>query len=384
MSGSIATVVIDGTDVSNYAVEGSVTKRLNRVGTSQVRIPMLHAVGGVGSMMKIYIDGVLWHHGRVLISETSADENGGYTVYNSSDPLEIWNWRPVRDPDGDFSDPTIIEDNDSGPQIIEAMVQNSENAGGGPPTDAEGPTRLALGAFAGGGVSLKGAPVDWPMTMADLASLLISTGELDVVVTPIEFDGDNNYGQLDCYNGDYGTDHTADVVFQYGFGLHNIRALRWNEDMTHMCNKLQYYLGPKYDKQHWAANITGTDPGLPDPPQAAILAARAASQTAYDVRMDIHIYDANGESAYRALYRRLWQIEAWLRQQPQTLVHITPTRDTEIGTFDIGDLVTVEADADVNGGFSGAQRVYEFTASWDADSVVTIGELQTSADNEGI
>ena len=72
-----------------------------------------------------------------------------------------------------------------------------------------------------------------------------------------------------------------------------------------------------------------------------------------------------------------------MRAQPRGLVHFQPTRETEIGTFDIGDLVGVEAVAAVRGGFSGAQRVYAYTTSWDNDGVLEISEIQTSADNEG-
>jgi hypothetical protein len=388
-----ASVFIDEIEVTDIALEGSVTHRLNRPWTAQVKLPMQDAIGGAGSLLKVYFDGVLQFHGRVLLSETTADENTGYTVYNATDALELWAWRPVRDPDGDFTNPSIIEDNVTGPAIVEAMFDNSIFAGAGPPSDSEGALRLAKGSFAGGGVDLTGAPTDWPMTMAELATLLVGTGEVDIVVTPIELDIDSNYGQIDVYNGDFGTDRTATVVFEYGFGARNISKLRWNEDMTKMANKIWYYLGPRLDPQHWRANITGTDPALPDPPQTAVAAMIAYSRAIYDVRMEIRVYDARGDEATvgRDLYRRLWQIESWLRAQSLSLLHITPTRDTAIGTFEVGDLISVDLAAAVGGvshidstSLSGAQRVYEFTTSWDEDSVCAIGELQVSSDNEGI
>jgi hypothetical protein len=83
------------------------------------------------------------------------------------------------------------------------------------------------------------------------------------------------------------------------------------------------------------------------------------------------------------LFKNQWLREAFIRLKPRQIVHVTPTRDTAIGTFDIGDLITVEATTDVNGGFSGAQRVYSYTVSWDAEeSVPAIGELQVSSDQE--
>ena len=46
--------------------------------------------------------------------------------------------------------------------------------------------------------------------------------------------------------------------------------------------------------------------------------------------------------------------------------------------FDIGDLVGVSASSAVRGGFSGAQRVYEYTIGWEDDGVLFLSELQTS------
>lgn len=391
------TVVLDGTDVTNIVVAGSSTRRLNRISQAQIRIPMDRAIGGPGSILKIYFGSTLHHHGRVLLCETDSGEDDGYTVYNSSDPMELWQWRPARDPDGDFSKPTFIEDNITGPAIMEAILTASENPALIPGA-AEGPLFLDLGFFESGGVSLTGAPVDWPMTIAQIASLLVSTGELDIVITPTD-PGGGIMGRVDCYNGDYGTDRTSTLKFQYGMGALNVRRIRWNEDMTSMCNKLWYYGGPRIKTprdpagdQHWCWNITADDPGLADPPQTTIEADRATSQTTYGVRMDIKIWDALGDLCLgpglvdpgRELYRRLWQIESWIRQQPRELIHITPIRGFAIDAFDIGDLVTVEAGSQIRGGFSGAQRIYEYTISWDVDGVCELSEFQTSPTGEGI
>jgi hypothetical protein len=421
--GYFAQVVLDDIDITEFAIEGSVTTRLNRVGQAQVKVHMTDAFAsfgtllpGPGSYLKVYFYGdnlgstpVLWHHGRVINCETTADENVGYTVFNSFDPLELWQYRPVRNPPGsdpgNFANPNIIQSLVYGPAIVEGMMDGSElNT---IPQDSEGPLRLARGSFAAGSTDLTGAPSDWPMTMAQLANLLISTGVVDIVITPIEFDGNDNYGQIDVYNGDYGQDLTGSVTLSYGMGDRNIRSLRWNEDMTQMCNKLWYYLGPKCDAEHWRANITGDDPGLAYPPGGGVVGPCGShgstnnpigvrscfSRQHYDVRMDIKIFDAAGDETDgctesvivgHELYRRLWQIEQFLRALPMTLVHVTPIRDFGIGLFSIGDLITVEATADVKGGFSGAQRIYEYTIDWDEDSVPAIGELQVSSDNEGV
>lgn len=409
-------VLLDDIDVSGVAIRGSATRRLNRPSQATITIPMDSAIGGPGSKLKIYFDSVLFHHGTVLDCETDAGEDIGYTVYNSTDPMELWQWRPARDPDGDFSKPDFIETFVTGPQIIEAILQDTEgdstaqgNPALTPPTTAEGPTFLTFGTFEAGGVSLTGAPVDWPMTIAQVASLLISTGELDIVITPDD-PGGGIMGTVDCYNGDYGTDLSGSVTFSYGMGALNVRRMRWNEDMTQLCNKLWYYGGPRIQTaadpegdQHWCWNITGDDPGLAYPPGGALSPPasatnnqlgvnRVTSQSTYGVRMDIKIYDALGDLCLgpgatdpgRELYRRLWQIESWIRLDPRDLIHITPIRGYGVGLFDIGDLISVEAGSQIRGGFSGVQRVYEYTVSWDEDGPCELSELQTSPNGEGI
>ncbi len=121
------------------------------------------------------------------------------------------------------------------------------------------------------------------------------------------------------------------------------------------------------------------------------------SRELYDARMEVRVQDALAvgggsedtpcrevEIVDHNIWRWQWQNESWLRCFPRNLIHITPTRDTAIGDFDIGDLVLVEATAEVKGGFSGVQRIYSYTISWDSsESVPAISELQTSSDGEG-
>jgi hypothetical protein len=406
-----ATISIDGTDVTGVAIEGSSTRRLNRPSTAQVKIPMQESIGGVGSLLKISFNGNLHHHGRVLLCETDTGEDTGYTVYNSTDPMELWDFRPVRGDDCGFmpqAGESIIDDYVTGPQIVKAMLLNSMGDGVCNHADCidadrqycEGPLFLdvAGGTWETGGADLTGAPVDWPMTIMELTSLLISSGCLDVVITPTD-PGGGVMGTVSGYNGDYGTDLSGSVVFDYGQGNFNVSRLRWNEDMTNMCNKLWYFMGPRVQSagdpagdQHWCYNVQGDDPCLPNPiPNGAsvftLLANRLASRSTYGTRMEIQIFDATADdcvpefgcsSTEKELYRRRWETEQWIRMQPRELIHITPTRETEIGGFDIGDIVGVSASSAVRGGFSGAQRVYEYTISWDNDGVLALSELQTS------
>jgi len=52
------------------------------------------------------------------------------------------------------------------------------------------------------------------MSIAQIAALLVETGELDIVCTPIDLGG--NMGQVSCYNGDYGS--VSGASFQYATG----------------------------------------------------------------------------------------------------------------------------------------------------------------------
>jgi hypothetical protein len=408
-----ATIYIDGTDVTGYAITGSATRRLNRPSQATVTLPIQQAIGNVGSRLKILFNGTLFHHGMIQMIEDSADEDTGYTVYNSSDPMEILQWRPVRDGDdsptpGNFIDPSVLARKKTGPAILQEVLQASINAGTGPPTDAEGPLFMALGGFAGGGTDLSGAPCTWPITIAELISTLTSTGELDVILTPIDSGG--NMASLSAYNGNYGTNRTGSVIFQFATGARNVRSIRQSVDLANTCNKLQYF-GGKIDIERFHWNITGSDPCLNDPTYkysiGSILSRRASSQGSYGVRMEIQQFDVDvpfNEKDYggggppfpnfcaggdytqqdptRILFRKQWMTESWIRGIPRTLVHVTPTRETQIGGFDIGDTVSVQAGSEFRGGFSGAQRVYEYTISWDNDGVLALGEIQTSADQE--
>lgn len=418
-------VTIDGTDVSEFALEGSSSRKLNKVSPATVKFPMDAVVGSVGSRLKISFDGELHHHGRVMNREFDGGEDFGYVVYNSESSLEIWGKRPVRDPatsltPGNLIDPTLLVDFQSGPQIIQAMMQASENTSLIPEA-AEGPLFQEQGSFETGGADLSGAPTNFPMTMLDMASLLVSSGRLDIIETPIDSGG--NMARIDCYNGNYGVDRRNSVIFSYGTGDYNVRGLQWNEDMSNVVNKLQYFFTPRETTERYKGNITGDDPCLyygggddgaggsirdclqgPGNPLGAL---RRQSQADYGVRYEAQEFDI-GEIAKedhspctgspsddpcdcvcvtrdpkRELWRWLWQVESTIRAEPRTMYHISPIRGFGINTFDIGDLITVQAGPQIVGGFSLVGRVYEYTISWGADGPFELSEIVTSPDNEG-
>lgn len=368
------TTLIDGTDVTQYVQEGSVTK-VHSAGPSicRIKVPSDSATGGDTSRIRVLLDGGLDFHGTVEHIEDQGDENEMYTVYTAADPWVLWKWRPARDPDGDFSKPSFIKTKKFAPKIVEEILRNSESAGAGPPSDAEGPLFLEFGSFAGGGKNLSGAPVDWPKTIDEIVAVLNKTGLLDVVLTPIDSGG--NMARVDAYNGDYGDDRSGSVRFEYGTGLFNARACRRTVDKGDLMNKLWTYGGPRISEQRWKFNITGTDSGLDNTNgrQDLIDVLIATSRSNYGVRMEVRIDDSDEAIAMRQLWRYLWQMESFLRAKPKTLVHITPNRGIK-PAFNCGDLIGVAATSRFRGGFSGAQRVMEYTYRWDVNGVTELGE----------
>lgn len=381
-------------DISDIVSGKQATRLLNLMGTATGKVPS-HLVGDAQGdgfplltkgrrRLKVRLDGTIWGNYILWNLQDDGQEDSAYTVFTACDPSVIWPLRPARDSDGDFSNPSFIKDLGTGPQIMQAILTNSESAGGGPPTDAEGPTFLDLlsGTVETSGADVTGAPTTWPMTIADVAKLLVDTGETDIVLTPLDTT-DGLMAVFNAYNGDYGTDRTATVHFDYATGAFNAREMRVMEDMSTVCNKLWYYLGQKRGIQRWDGNITGDDPTLPDPPETAIAALIAASRSAFGVFMDIKVFGAQGiENSLRPLYQRLWQTESLLRVNGRTIVNVVPVRGLA-PSFDIGDLITLNAGTSLRGGFSGyAQRVYGLTIGEDDDGVPEITNILTSADQQ--
>jgi len=211
------------------------------------------------------------------------------------------------------------------------------------------------------------------------------------VNTPIDSGG--NMGSVSAYNGDYGANRSGSVSFQYATGTFNARGCRRTVDAKELMNKLWIYLGPRVKPasdpagdQHWKANIT-RNASTP----AALSAAIDSSRSTYYTRMQIRIFDGDGASLLLELYKRWWNMESWLRLKPKTLIHITPNRGIK-PAFRTGDTIHVAAGSKFRGGFSGTQRVMEYTYRWGTEGICELGEpitrpgqpaVVTTADAEG-
>ena len=381
-------VVVDDVDLTSITQEGSVTHQHQMCSFATVKFPAEVAPTDEPSRLKIYLPGSdLDFHGSLVSIEDEGEEDEMFSTFTFADPTAIFPFRPARDADGDFSRPSFLETFVTGPAIMNALVSHSVFAGDGTPADCEGPMGLEVGTIAAGGANLSGAPTDWPMSIEEIKQLLVDTGELDVVNEPIDSNG--NMGRLHFYNGDFGS--VTPTTFRYATGTSsNCVKGRRSVDLSELMNKLWIYLGPRVKTptdpagdQHWRANITGSDGGLPNPPQNVIAAAVEASRAAYFQRMVIRIFDAQGDenpAAQRWLYRRWWQTETWLRCRPKTMVALTPEPGI-VPDFRTGDFINVEIGPRFRGGAAGQQRVMEYTYRFSDLGNLELGEpiLQTGA-----
>lgn len=392
-------------DIASIASDKKITRRLNRPAKLEFVVPsdnaLINTVGSDGHpylaagyrQISVVLDGPgLFFHGLVWLLEDEGDEDISRTKVTCYDPMIVWNYRPARDSAdsgdaGDFSDPTFVKRNQTGPQIMEEILFQSQLAAD-VPADAEGTLFLDLAAstYAGGGADLRGAPMNFPMTIAEIATLLTNTGELDIIIEPlIHVPGGSalsNMGSVHCYNGNFGTDLSGSVNFDYATGDFNARHFKRSDSMEQICTKLWYYLGPRLDLQHWRALLTGTILLPPNPPlETLVMDGRAE----LGVFMDLEFFDNQGsEASAWPLYETLWLIESELRAKPREMLYVTPVRGIGAGTFDLGDVITVNIGSKARRATSGEQRIYGYSVTIDDDGVEELGEFQCSPDQDQI
>jgi hypothetical protein len=405
---AIAHTYLDNVEVTDVVKQGSSTHLLNAKWTATCQIPIDRAVDAIGKRMRVEIDGFadIDFHGLVKhVSAESGEDAAEVVEYSAEDPRELWQWRPARDgPDasapsqpGNYSNPLFFQQFKCGCQIMEQILIQSDNFRdplqppyGNNPKYADGDLFLDFGGFSLCGTDISGAPTNFPMTIEEVAALIIGTGTTDIILKPINYGG--NMAQVNCWNGDAGTDLYDTVHLSYDNGG-NVRQVRMTNDMDSTVNKLRYLLGKRYDDEHWRRSIelTNTDfPGWPaSPPFSTVNAAVTASRAAgWGIRSEIRTYDTYGtEANLTKLYQWEWLAESLIRAGPRTLVHVTPVRGLLPGvnfpTFDVGDLIRVSAWNKFRGGFDGKQRVYGRTLNWDENGTFDLGEILTSSDAAG-
>lgn len=422
----------DGTileDIASIAQNKRLKRRLNRPSECTFRVPsyLVNEIQADGlplicsgyRQVEVVLDSTgLFFHGLIWNCEDEGDEDMVYTQVTAYDPMMVWRYKPARDlvdsysgDAGNLSDPSFIERNVTGPQMMEEILIASENWDLISTGESEGQLFIDLNGstYAVGGEDLRGAPTNWPMMISEIATLLTNTGELDIVIEPIvggtgstvpgntpsgnttagnPWSDQNNFqnmAKVHCYNGNYGTDRSATVNFDFATGDYNAKMLRRTDSMDTIGTKMTYFLGPRLDQQHWRRSVTGSAL-LPANP--AIDAARDAARTAIGMfAPPISIYDNFGsETSASELYEYSWLTETVLRLKPREMVYITPVRDGAFGPgdFDIGDVITVNVGNKARLTSSGVQRIYSYTIDIDDDAVEALGEFECSPDQDSI
>ena len=107
------------------------------------------------------------------------------------------------------------------------------------------------------------------------------------------------------------------------------------------------------------------------------------SRGIYGYMQEIQVHDAKqDENNIRFLFEEMYNNEAYIRAIPRTFVAAKPDRSTSAPGFNVADKISVSAGSILGGGYSGAQRVYSFEVSIDADGIGEITQITASADQE--
>jgi len=352
-------------------------------------------------------NGGLLFSGPVWFIDDSGDADATYTEITAYDHLIYMNKRLCKtgtdypDPPGpatpnepgpcNLADPhKVILDYGTAPGILGYFIGHADDC----PNEAPYPWQIQLGSVAAGGDDMTGIPAEWPMSIADMAEMLLSSGELGIIVNP-------GYGAstVDLTNGGIVNDLTGSVSINYATGAFNAQTASKTGDMEDVVNALWYLLGPRVhfyaqDISHWRGSITptaqnsgydGNKPnGEPATPWPSEFTARlTGSRGSYGYMQEIQIHDEkeDEQTTVRPMFERMYQKEAFLRAEPRIFVDIKPERATGTGSpFGVGDLIGVSAGARLGGGYSGSILVYEFEINVDADGVAEYTQIIGSPD----
>jgi hypothetical protein len=313
----------------------------------------------------------------------------GYPALSTGRRVLMLRFRLARDATGNATFPTFTWPQ-SGPAFLRTLIRNSIS-NSGPVFDSEGGMGLDVehGTFDYSAPDMTIQLTDWPTTIADIATLMISSGGTDTWVDPVDTTtaGWVTPGTLGMLNSVGQAGNPSSIVhFDYGMGDYSIDSIRRSEDMDTVINKLRYLLGKQIRPGHWLGSIEATNLSLPNPPQAAINAAQAASRAAFHVMQSWRVFDDNeDENDYRVAFGRLWQNEALFRAEPREMLFITPSKSSPFRPTQValGDEITINVSNALRRPFSGRQRAFGYDVTISENGSEGLEELVTSADGLG-
>jgi hypothetical protein len=395
---------IDGTDISEICQSQSFRPRLNLLDSYVIRFPSFLFPVAPGVMeLHGYLDGDLVFSGPVWFMQPDGGADSAYTEVTAYDHRVYLGKRLAKwDDGGQFNliNPCpVFVNNVKAPLILEEFIQNAiddpdvadfdPNGPEGPFGPAE-PLPLALGTVDSGGENVDSCPMDFPMSIQRIASLLVATGQLDMVLHPGI--GSSTVDLLNHYDNDI----SGSVVFEYATGAHNSTIASVTVDMEDMVTALWFLLGPRgprtvvvdgkikhIPKNHWGGSITPTAPnGAGDIWDASLLNLIGNSRAIYGYMQEVQIHDDNGdEQTIRRTFEEWWAAEAEVRALPREFLSIRPERGL-VPSIPVGSRIGAVAGATLNGGvlgFGGDQIVYGYNLDQDTE-VASISEIITSAD----
>lgn len=365
------TADIDGSSITSLCQNIRWRPRLSAPAAGIVRVPahLVSVTPGV-SELHIYMSGSLVFSGPVWYTQADGDPDSAYAEITAYDHLIYLQKRLCKTSTGNLITPgTVLGSEITAPAILAAYINNTLSVDGTMP--------LSVGTVAAGGADVSGAPMSFPMSIDNMRALMVSTGQVDVIVNP-----GVGSSTVDFTNGDGGTDLSGSVSYDYGTGNFNCQVATRTADMEVTINALWYLLGPRVSETRWKGSITPTAPHKGGTWPASLVSRFMGSRSTYGYMQEIRIFDNIDAYQIRPLYEEEWANEAWIRAEPRLFASIRPERGIT-PNFAVGDLISVSAGSQLLGGFSGSQRVYEMEVDCDADGVMSVTEIITSADQEG-
>ena len=360
---------LNGSDITGYCQQITWRPKLSRPAQAIVKVPARAFTVSAGTdELALTESGTTLFVGNVFYPQYDGTADSAYAEITAYDHLVVLKDRMVKTVAGNLITPT--SSSSDGPGMFADYLGNTISFD-------PGPYALSVGSVAGGGVDIDISQLmQFPMSLEQLRALLVGTGQMDVFLVP-----GSGSSAVNLTNGEGGTDLSGSVSYQYATGSFNAAIGQLTVDMAQVTNALWYLLAPRLSATRYKGSITPTAPHIGGTWPPALLADIALSRGLYNYRQEIQTKDEVGANTIRPYYEARWAAEAGLRAFPRHFYSVKPNRGT-FPAFRPGDLITIAAGAVLNGGFSEAQRVYEFEVLTDQDGINQVTDILTSADQE--
>ena len=357
---------LNGSDITQYCQQITWRPKLSRPAMAKVKVPARALTVSAGQDELALTEGGTLFTGDVFYPQYDGTADSAYAEITAYDHLIALKDRMVKSSLGNLITPTSAALD--APGMFAEYINNTIAVD-------PGSYALAVGSVAAGGVDVDvSSLMQFPMDLEQLRALLVGTGQMDVFLSP-----GTGTSTVNLTNGDGGTDLSGSVSYEYATGSFNATVGQLTVDMSEVINALWYLLAPRVSRERYKGSITPTAPHVGGSWPPALLADIALSRGLYNYRQEIQTKDEVGANGIRPYYEARWASEAGLRTFPRHFYSVKPNRGV-FPAFIPGDLITVSAGSVLNGGFTEAQRVYEYEVVTDQDGINQVVDILTSAD----